>query len=126
MLSNCVYTYVLHHISHKKNPQGLTHSILSECCPQLIKSETLCTNRTLPLTLDSNIAPVEWYYSLFTEAELQSALEKHDSPFPTKVFLVFEAMEPITLGSANKRLVRFEVVDKESVDACINKVLRQA
>jgi hypothetical protein len=126
MLRNCVYTYVLHQISHKKNPQELTHSILSECCPQLIESETLCTNRTLPLELDSNIAPVEWYYSLFTEEELQSALEKHNSLFPTKVFLVFEAMGPITLGSANKILVRFEVVDKKSVNDCISEVLRQA
>jgi hypothetical protein len=117
---------VLHHISHKKNPQELTHSVLSKCYPKLIEGETLCTNRTLPLTLDNKIAPVEWYYSLFTEPELQSALDKHDSPFPTKVFLVFEKMEPITLGNASKALVRFEVVVKESVDACISEVLRQA
>lgn len=126
MLEKCVFSYVLHNILHKEKAQELTHSILSECCPQLIESETLCTNRTLPLTLDNNLAPVEWYYSLFTVDELQSALEKHDSPFPTKVFLVFEAIEPITLGDASKELVRFEVVDKKNVDACINEVLRQA
>jgi hypothetical protein len=89
--------------------------------------EKPCTENPIPLTLGNNIAPVDWYYSLFTVDELHSALENHDSSFPTKVFLVFEEMESITLGKASKKkLVRFEVVVKESVDACISEVLRQA
>jgi hypothetical protein len=69
------------------------------------------------------LAPVSWYYSLFNEDELLEALKTHNSPFPTKTFLVFEEMKPIKLGASGKTLVEFKVVDKNNVDRIIKEVL---
>ncbi len=123
MLSNCVFSYVLQHFIYF-NKSDTTKNVFSELIKlkEIESHEAFVTDKPVPLIKDNMIGPVEWYYNLFTEEELKDALEKHDSLFPTKVFLVFEQMEPITLGNANKILVRFQVVKREDVDACILKV----
>ena len=69
------------------------------------------------------IAPVDWYYGLFTLKELQDALEKHDSPFPTKYFLTFKEIDSITLGKSKKELVKFIPVNKDIVDKYLKTIL---
>ena len=78
--------------------------------------------KPLPLK-DGKLAPVAWYYSLFTEDELKTALAKHNSSFPTKCFLVFEGLDPITLGASGKELVKFITVSKDDVDKAIKNAL---
>ena len=123
MLNSCVYTYVC-----SKTFQWTSYNdksvndVFTDLVEKLKYSPETIVHKSIPL-VNGKLAPVSWYYSLFTEKELGDALEKHNSPFPTKTFLVFKGMKSITLGASGKTLVEFKEVKKEDVDRIIKEVL---
>lgn len=122
MLSNCVFTYVfLWSTYNNRNCNNVFSGLVKKLTPPIAGT---IVNKPIPL-VNGELAPVSWYYSLFTEKELGDALEKHNSPFPTKTFLVFEEMEPIKLDASGKELVKFQVVDKNNVDRIIKDNFEQ-
>lgn len=118
MLGNCIYTYIVQQAIYVGSGKDRVNLAINS----FYKDKTAIRR---PISIvNGKLAPVEWYYQLFTEAELKKALEKFDSPFPTKIFLVFNQLPTITLGASGKELVRFDVVDKDTVDEFIKNTLK--
>ena len=131
-LDICVYSYISQQIAYI-DPTLKINDIFRQVVEPFEKDNTDEEDNTeespasfvqkpLPLK-DDKLAPVAWYYSLFTEDELKTALAKHNSSFPTKCFLVFEGLDPITLGASGKELVKFITVSKDDVDKAIKNAL---
>lgn len=121
-LNLCVYSYVesfssqqLCYSNARLDVEEIYNNLLKDInLNDEIKVESI-QKQPIPL-LHGKLAPVKWYYQLFTSEELKKSSLKHNSEFPSKCFLTFEGLDSITLGETGKILVKFIKVDKKEVD----------
>ncbi len=78
MLSKCVYSYISSWAIYNNYDVNVFFD-------KVVKNLNLnnITCKPIPI-INDELAPIEWYYSLFTKKELQNVLEKHDIPLPNQ------------------------------------------
>jgi len=106
-IDDCVYSYITYQVRRHTpylihgTKDSITRNVSDICDKIFVAYEGLknivIERKPIPLEFGGGLAPVFWYYKLFTKDELVSALDKYDSPFPTKYFASFSGLPPIRL-----------------------------